>query len=128
MHKIGPGTLTINATSYWLSTYTGPTTVSAGVLQADDGLGLPAASFLTLDGAVLQSNAAATFNRPLGSSGQAFQWTDSHSAGFAGGFAGGGGPLTVNIGGAGTTLSWGVSYVPASWKLWTSAPPQPPAQ
>ena len=71
---------------------------------------MPSASFLTLDGAVLQSNAAATFNRPLGTSGQAFQWTDSHRVGFAGGFAGGGGPLTVNIGGAGTTLNWGVSY------------------
>ena len=70
-------------------------------MQANSGNGLPAASFLTLDGGILQSygTGAATFNRPLGTSGSAFEWTLN-----GGGFSAGGGPMNVNI--PGGTLSW----------------------
>ncbi|MBN2579528.1 MAG: autotransporter-associated beta strand repeat-containing protein [Pirellulales bacterium] len=96
--KIGAGTLSLSGSD----TYSGATTISAGALQADDGVGLPAASFLKLDGGVLQSNSTATFSRSLGTSGGTFQWTEN-----GGGFSAGGGPLTVNVGGAGGTLAWG---------------------
>ena len=47
------------------NSYTGGTTISAGILQANDGNGLPTASFLTLDGGILQSygSTAVTFSR-----------------------------------------------------------------
>jgi autotransporter-associated beta strand protein len=82
--------------------YTGTTTVALGALQADSGVGLPAASFLSLNGGVFQSNTAATFTRGLAASGaNSFQWLSG-----GGGFAAGGCPLSVNIGG-GTPLVWG---------------------
>ena len=97
--KTGAGELLLTGTN----TYGGATTVSAGVLQADNAVGLPTASFLALDSGVLQSNRAASFTRSLGTSGSGkFEWTAN-----GGGFAAGGGPLTVNIGGSSGTVTWG---------------------
>ena len=85
------------------NTYGGTTTVSAGVLQADNAVGLPTASFLALDSGVLQSNSAAVVHASLGTSGSGnFEWTAN-----GGGFAAGGGPLTVNVGGSSGTVTWG---------------------
>ena len=50
----GPGTTVLSITT----TITGSTTISSGVLQANIGVGIPATSFLTLDGGVLQSDGA----------------------------------------------------------------------
>jgi autotransporter-associated beta strand protein len=100
--KNGAGTLTLTGSnSYgdgvgWI----GFTTVNAGILQADRGVGLPAGSCLNLNGGVLQSNSAATFD-----TGFWYDW------GFViwngGGFSAGGGKMTVNLYGDGRTLTWG---------------------
>ena len=101
----GPGVTILTGTN----NYSGATTISSGALQADFGAGgIPAASFLSLDGGVLQSNASGTvnFTRSLGTSGATFQWTAN-----GGGFSAGGGPMVVNIGGDSTpdTLTWGTT-------------------
>ena len=100
--KVGTGTLTLSG----VNSYAGTTTISEGVLQADDGEGLPSSSFLSLAGGVLQSNSSTSFTRGLGTSGDTFQWTGS-----GGGFAAGGGDLTVNVGGDATpeSLTWGTN-------------------
>ncbi len=100
--KNGPGKVTLTGNnSYgdgegWI----GFTTVNQGVLQADRGVGLPNGSCLNLNGGTLQSNSATTFN-----TGFWYDW------GFliwnGGGFAAGGGKLTVNLYGDGRTLTWG---------------------
>ena len=49
------------------NTYNGSTTINTNaILQANDGVGLPTGSFLSLNGGVLQSNGAASFTRGLG--------------------------------------------------------------
>jgi fibronectin-binding autotransporter adhesin len=98
--KTGSGVLALTGAN----TYNGTTTVSAGGLQADSGAGLPTASFLSLNGGVLQCNNTATFTRTLGTSGSGkFQWTAS-----GGGFSADANPMTVNIG-SGTALTWGTT-------------------
>ncbi len=98
--KTGNGTLILTATN----TYAGPTTIDAGALGADDGVGLPGTN-LVLNGGVFQGNGAPNFTRPLGLGAGAVQWTSS------GGFAARNGELTVNIGGATppTALTWGAT-------------------
>ena len=61
---------------------------AAALLQANIGAGIPSASFLTLDGGVLQSNGTnpVTFTRSLGTSGGTFQWT-GNGGGFSAGSA-----------------------------------------
>lgn len=96
--KTGAGVLALTGTN----TYNGITTVTGGALQADSGAGLPTASFLSLDGGVLQCNNTATFTRTLGTSGSGkFQFTAN-----GGGFSADANPMTVNIG-SGTALTWG---------------------
>jgi autotransporter-associated beta strand protein len=84
------------------NTYGGATTISGGALQANDGAGLSSNSELVLSGGVLESYGPATFTRALGTSAGQVQFTGASTSGFAAA----GGPLTVNIGGAGATLTW----------------------
>ena len=89
--KDGPGTLLLSAAN----TYNGETTILDGALQAAFGTGIPASSFLVLDGGVLETIGSATFTRTLAASGSnSFEW-----AAGGGGFSAHGGKLTVNIGG-----------------------------
>ena len=87
--KQGAGTLMFSGRT----TYSGPTTIDSGVLQAVDGVGLPTASNLVFAGslgqtgvgAVLQSSG--TFSRTLGTGVGQVQWIGD------GGFSANGGPL-----------------------------------
>ncbi len=98
----GPGTTILS----YNNNYTGRTIISSGALQANIGAGIPAGSFLALDGGVLQNDGSspASFTRSLGTSGATFEWTAN-----GGGFSAGAAAMTVNIGGQATpiTLSWG---------------------
>jgi autotransporter-associated beta strand protein len=97
----GPGTTVLGVSSAGMNTYTNTTTILQGVLEANDGWGLPANSFLNLNGGVLQCNYN-SFTRALGTTGNRFQWDAN-----GGGFAAWGNPVEVNIGGDGRTLTWG---------------------
>jgi fibronectin-binding autotransporter adhesin len=98
------------------NTYSGQTVITAGALQAIDGVGLPTHSNLNFAGAdqftggVFQSSG--TFIRAVGTAPNDVQWTGS------GGFAAIGGGLTVSLGapvpgsasapgGTGQPLTWG---------------------
>ena len=104
IRKTDAGTLVLTGSN----TYSSPTYISGGALQADSGVGLPAGSsgsFLYLDGGVLQSNATSTttFSRTLATSGSGnFGWTTA-----GGGFAAGGGPMVVRINGGTSAVGWG---------------------
>ncbi|NGM21242.1 hypothetical protein G3576_14550 [Roseomonas stagni] len=91
---IASGLVIFNGTN----TYTGETRITGGALRAVDGVGLHTASNLNLAGGVLESSG--TFSRFIGSQPGRVQWTGS------GGFAGGGGDLTVSLNG-GAGLTWG---------------------
>ncbi|XHR30550.1 MAG: beta strand repeat-containing protein [Chthoniobacteraceae bacterium] len=97
--KLGTGRLVLSATN----TYTDSTTLSAGVLQANDGVGLTTSSYLIINGGVLQSNGTASFTRALSSGSVAGALTFGASGG---GFSANGGQLTVNLGGAGSEVVW----------------------
>jgi fibronectin-binding autotransporter adhesin len=103
------------STATWVLTgtnsYTQITKVGGGVLQADDGVGLPSLSPLAFRGSysdagtggVLQNNGTAyTLTRSLGTGTGAIAWQSSSS----GGFAAKGAKFTVNIGGSGGSLTW----------------------
>jgi autotransporter-associated beta strand protein len=100
------GTLVLSGSSTYGGTTTiGGTTASTGqpALQAKDGTGLPTASFLNLNGGVLQGDGASSFTRSLATTGASkFQWNTN-----GGGFSANGGQMTVNVGGAGAELVWG---------------------
>jgi autotransporter-associated beta strand protein len=102
--KLGAGTLTLAG----INGYSGSTTVSGGILQANNGAGLPSGSFLQLNGGILQNAASSNvvFSRSLGTTGGTFDWSLS-----GGGFSAStlpGGSMTVTIGGgSGTALGWG---------------------
>ena len=105
VHKTDQGTLIFTGTN----TYSASTSIDGGVLQADNGVGLPSGSFLVLNGGVWQPNSssAGTFTRGLATSGSnKFQWNSG-----GGGFSAGAGSLTVNVGGSTTagTLTWGTT-------------------
>ncbi len=94
--------LTKTGTGMWrlngANTYTGATLVQQGILMATDGVGLPSASNLVLDGGTLYSQGS--LNRPLGTgAGQMrFAAAAANTAQFAGGFLGGDSKLTVDWG------------------------------
>jgi autotransporter-associated beta strand protein len=99
LQKSGPATALLTRAN----TFAGATTISGGALQADFGAALPASSFLTLDGGVLETLVGGTFSRSLGASGSSsFQFT-----GNGGGFSTIGAAYVVNIGGAAAPLMWG---------------------
>jgi autotransporter-associated beta strand protein len=83
------------------NTYAGPTLVQGGALQAADGLGLPTASNLVLNGGVMESHG--TFTRSLGVSAGQVDW-------YAGGFSAQGGKLLVTLGDPA-----GGPYTPLVW-------------
>ena len=85
-----------------VNSYTGGTTIYAGMLRAVDGVSLPTSGNLNVQGGVFEIAGASSFTRSLGTgSGQLqFSGTSGLSAyGTAG--------VTVNLGGAGATINWG---------------------
>jgi autotransporter-associated beta strand protein len=107
VNKTGPGQLTLTgASTYGDPTgYSAYTTVNQGILQADRGAGLPINSGLILNGGVFQSNSAVTFTDPFwmwAPTGKELIWN-------SGGFAAGGGKMTVNLFGDGRTITWGTN-------------------
>jgi len=106
--KTGAGVLQLTGTN----TYTGSTTVTGGWLRADDGVGLPAASNLTLNGGILQTSAS-TFTRTLGTGAGQIQ-----IPGLASGFTAVGSDLTITINNGGNPLSFGdATFNPATLVL-----------
>ena len=104
--KSGSGTLVLNGAN----TYSGTTMISAGLLRAIDGVGLPTGSNLMLAGGVLESSG--TFNRTLGTAAGQVRWTAG------GGFAAQGGNLVVQLNGNTNTITWGSgSFVPSTFSL-----------
>jgi autotransporter-associated beta strand protein len=94
------------------NTYTGATEIQGGALRANDGTGLPAGSLLRLNGGVLEGSGLVSFTRSLGPVAGQVEWTGD------GGFSAHGGTLTVNLGGAAGTVTWGSgSFVPAGNQL-----------
>ncbi len=85
--------------------YTGMTTVNGGVLRANDGVGLPTASPMTISAGVFETGADLT--RTLG----AATGNVRVSGGTSGFSANGTAPVTVAIGGTGspTALTWGTA-------------------
>ncbi len=83
------------------------TTLEAHALRATDGVGLSSGN-LAIDGGVLETSG--TFNRGLGTGASQVQFL-----GNGGGFSAFGAPLSVDIGGAGGTLTWGSgSFTPGT--------------
>ncbi len=97
----GTGTLGITKTGggVWVlgnssNSYSGTTTITAGVLRAQDFASLPNASNLVFNGGVLESTG--NFNRVIGPGANGVQFTAVGS----GGFAAASSKLTVNLGGS----------------------------
>jgi autotransporter-associated beta strand protein len=102
----GPGTTILTNVS-GRNTYSGTTTLSSGVLQADSGFGLPSASRLILSGGVLQGNgtSAVTFTRTLSNAtgSNRFYWASG------GGFSANSYAMNVRINNSTNTISFGSS-------------------
>src|SRR5207248_498696 len=96
--KDGRGILELAAAN----TYNGPTTVRGGVLRAADGVGLPAASNLALDGGLYESLGAVTFTRSVGAGAGQFQFGPG-----GGGFSAVGGPLVIRLNNGTAPVTWG---------------------
>ena len=107
--KSGSGIWTLSGTN----AYTGATTVTGGVLRADDGVGLPANSLLTLQGGVLETGT--NFDRTAGTSAGNVQLPCGTS-----GFSAHGGAAQVAIGtlASPTPLTMGAAaFAPATLVL-----------
>ncbi len=100
--KTGAGLLVFSGTN----SYTFRTHVDGGVLRANDGVGLPTASYLRFDGGVLEGSG--NFSRSLAAQpanavdgANQFRWDGS------GGFSAHGGPLGIDVNGGGAdNLVW----------------------
>ncbi|HEY5312354.1 MAG TPA: autotransporter-associated beta strand repeat-containing protein, partial [Pirellulales bacterium] len=88
------------------NSYTGVTTISGGILRAQDGSSLPTASNLVFNSGVLETSG--TFTRSLGAGAGQVQWMSGTANG---GFAASSSPLVVAIGGVAnpTTLVFGTA-------------------
>jgi len=98
--KTGPNALTLTGGNTCL----GGMLVLGGILQSDFGVGLPATTNVTLDNATF-SSASGVLNPSLGEGAGQVTITAGSPAGFSAVDV----PLTVNVGGAGEALSWGVA-------------------
>lgn len=96
--KTGPNALTLSGSTGCA----GGVAVFGGILQADFGAGIPAATNVTLAAASL-SSASGSLTNTLGTGAGQINMT----AGTACGFSAVDVPLTVNLGGAGESLLWG---------------------
>jgi autotransporter-associated beta strand protein len=106
--KNGSGALQLTGAN----SYTGPTTVLAGTLVAADGVGLPSASNLVLDGGTYDPQGP-TFTRSVGTAAGQVQWA-SHGGGFASSIT----PLTVRLNNNTATVTWGAAgFVPSGAPL-----------
>jgi len=113
--KTGYGALDLTASN----SYTGPTTVSAGILRLSNTAALPGGtaslggtSNLVLDGGVIEL-ASGNFARSIGTAAGQVQFTAN-----GGGFGALGGTRTVNLGGGSAQVAWGSSgFVPAGAAL-----------
>lgn len=94
--KSGGGTLILTGDN----DFSGILSVTGGALRAQEDIGLPLNSALSLNGGILENSG--TLTRPLGSLSGQFR-----IAGGTSGFSAQGGAFTVNIGGAGQPLAWG---------------------
>ncbi len=87
IYKQGPGVLALTGTNSFVSN----PRIDAGVLRANDGVGLPSGVNLRLNGGVLEGSGSIV--RSLGTAGGQVQWLSTGG----GGFSAFGGPLTVDI-------------------------------
>ncbi len=111
--KAGSGLLTLASTN----SYTVPTTIAGGALQAVVGTSLPSASNLVLGGGVFQTSGS--FSLGLGTAASSVQWTGD------GGFSANGGSLQVSLdNGAPNPLVWGGTpyFVPSGNALIFNSP------
>ena len=101
VNKSNSGTIILSPAS-GSNTYSGWTQIYSGTVQADPGVGLPTGSALVLYGGIFQSNNGGTLTNEF--------WNDSPGnhclSWFGGGFAAGGGKLTVNLYGDNRTVTW----------------------
>ena len=104
--KTGAGVAVLSG----FNTYTGATTVTGGVLRANDGIGSGGGN-LVLNGGVFETGT--TFSRAVGTATGEVAIT-----GGASGFSAFGLPATVNLGGSGATLVWGsANFAPTTLVL-----------
>ena len=97
--SLGDGTVSLTAAN----TYNGTTTYSSGVtVRLENAAALPSGNLTLAGNGVLGLGAGnASFTRALGTGANQIQLTNG------GGFAAFGGNKTVNLGGAGATVTWG---------------------
>ncbi|MCE5279359.1 MAG: autotransporter-associated beta strand repeat-containing protein [Planctomycetaceae bacterium] len=100
LSKSGAGTLSLSGSN----TYTGVTNVTGGVLRANDGVGLPTASLLTINGGVFETGA--DLARDGGADAGQMQITGGTS-----GFSAYGAPVQIAFGSLDnpTDLTWGTA-------------------
>ena len=114
--KLGVGALNLTGTN----TYSGTTTVSAGILRLNSaaaingGVGATGGlSALTINGGVVELEGIGNFSRDLGTGDAQFQITGGTS-----GFSARGAARTLNIGNAAATVQWGsASFAPTTLVL-----------
>jgi autotransporter-associated beta strand protein len=106
--KVGAGLVVLSNNA---NAWDGGTTVSGGVLRANNGTQLPTAGNLVLNGGAIEGSVG--FTRSLGTgAGQV------SIPGGASGFSATGSAVTVNLGGAGDELVWGTGdFAPSTFIL-----------